>query len=88
MSKFVQIETHDGLTLDLLREHRELGLLAMDYLEKHWDELPCEDLPLGWVAGLAAEFEAALEDRGREWLAAKVLYVGPAEVPLDHGASP
>ena len=71
MNKCVQIGEYDGLALDLLREHRELGLLAMAYLEKHWDDLPCEDLPLSWVADLAAEFEGAIEDRGREWLATK-----------------
>ncbi len=71
MNKFVQIGEHDGLTLDLLREHRDLGLLAINFLEKHWDELPCEDLPLNWVADLTAELEAALEDRAREWLEKK-----------------
>jgi len=71
MSKFVQIEKSDGLTLELLREHREFGLLAMAYLEKHWDELPCDELPLKWITELAQEFDAAIEDRGREWLATK-----------------
>ena len=71
MNKFVQIGEHDGLTLDLLREHRELGLLAMAYLENHWDDLPCEDLPLSWIAELAEEFDAALEDRWNEWRATK-----------------
>ncbi|KKL10895.1 hypothetical protein LCGC14_2551210, partial [marine sediment metagenome] len=29
---------------------RERELLAMEYLDRHWDELPCEELPLKWIA--------------------------------------
>lgn len=52
--------------MTLLRE--PLRMLAHDWLNRHWDELPLEgDLPLSWVDELTAEFEAALEDRWREW---------------------
>ncbi|KKK76737.1 hypothetical protein LCGC14_2860620 [marine sediment metagenome] len=64
MSKFGEA----SMTLELLRERE---LLAMEYLDKHWDELPCEELPLKWIAELAQEFDAALEDRWQEWRARK-----------------
>ncbi len=60
----------DEMTLGLLREQHELRLLAMTWLDKHWEELP-EDLPEGWVEELTAELEAAVEDRAREWLEKK-----------------
>ncbi len=58
----------------LTQDKWELGLLAMGWFDKHWDELPLKDsqeFPVGWLLELTEEFEAALEDRGREWMATK-----------------
>ena len=52
-------------------EIHQLKLLAMAWLDKHYDELPCADVPPSWVADLTAELEAAIEDRAREWLEKK-----------------
>lgn len=56
--------------MTLLR--KRLEMLAHDWLNVHFDDLPLEgDLPLSWVDELAEEFEAALEDRAREFVEKK-----------------
>jgi len=55
-------------------EIHQLKLLAMAWLDKHYDDLPicgCADVPQSWIDDLTAELEAAIEDRAREWLEKK-----------------
>ena len=47
----------------------ELGLIAMGWLDRHWDELPCDDFPVTWLLELTDVMEARCEDGAREWLA-------------------
>lgn len=63
------------MTLATDIESHQMKLLAMAWLDKHYEELPlcgCEpEMPPSWVEDLAAELSAALEDRAREWLEEK-----------------
>lgn len=48
----------------------ELGLIAMGWFDKHWDELPLDgDFPVTWLLELTDVMEARCEDGAREWLA-------------------
>ena len=62
------------MTLATDIEQHQLKLLAMAWLDKHYDDLPicgCADVPQSWIDDLTAELEAAIEDRGQEWLEKK-----------------
>ena len=58
--------------------HPLIGIIALGYVYEHWDDLALEGevMPLGLVDDLAAEIEAAMEDRAQEWLEKKPLYRG------------
>ncbi len=55
----------------LTGEKWELGLVAMGWLDRHWDELPEGDFPVDWLLELTDVMEIQMEEGARAWLATK-----------------